>query len=85
MLNGWIFKIPVAYESVFLFQTEGEGEELGIAIADKNEEPELRWFLTDSFPKENPSDHPQWYQGRIELRPTELPDDEFADYQVCIK
>ena len=30
---------------------EGEGEELGIAIADKDEEPELRWFLPDSFAK----------------------------------
>ena len=70
--------------STLLFQPEGEGEQLGIAIGDKDEEPELRWFLPDSFTTSNPSDHPQWYQGRIEVRPTELPDDEFADYQVCI-
>ena len=62
---------------LFYMQPEGSGERLGIAIADKDEEAELRWFLTDSYTNEN-----KWYQGRFEVRPTELPDDQFADYQV---
>ena len=58
-------------------QHEGQGEELAIAMTNKDEEDaKIVWILSDSYNKN------KWVQGRVEIRP---PDDPNLEYRVCAK
>ena len=58
-------------------QHEGQGDELAIAMTNKDEEDaKIVWILSDSYNKN------KWVQGRVEIRP---PDDPNLEYRVCAK
>ena len=58
-------------------QHEGQGDELAIAMTNKDEEDaKIVWILSDSYNKN------KWVQGRVDIRP---PDDPNLEYRVCAK
>ena len=62
----------------FFFGNEVKGDELAIAMTNKDEEDaKIVWILSDSYEDKN-----KWVQGRVEIRP---PDDPNLEYRVCAK
>ena len=61
-----------------LFQPAGDGETLGIAITNKNEEDaRVIWLLDDSYSRDG-----KWARGQVEVKAVEITDE--FEYRVNI-